>query len=227
MRLAQDIDTGEWRTWAGQAVSTLSLRRRDRLTIEMRFTRAGLPIELATGATGKLGMKADATDADFVALASSFVKTGTGAQAVYSFDLNLNMTEMEALFSADPATVSVVAECETLQGTKRISSQTLSVTVSNDVIHGDEGVPQSAGTKRAKTAIVDESDLVEVEFDAAFPSASWHFVGAPVISNTVDATPLGIFIVGLVARTAAGFTVALSAPVDSSNYKLEWVAALD
>jgi hypothetical protein len=145
MRIAIDLDSGDVRSWAGQAVTGLRIKRGDRLPVEVRFTRNGATIERPSGATGKLGLKsAGDLDGDFVAFASAWTKTGSGSQTVYTFDLNTNTTELHALFSAEPASVALVMEIESSAPGELRSSATVAVTVENDVIRGDEGVPTDA-----------------------------------------------------------------------------------
>jgi hypothetical protein len=145
MRIAIDIDTGSVRTWAGQPISALAGKRGDQYPVHVRYERGGAIIERPTGATGILGVKlASDPTGNFVALAGSWTKTGSGAQTVYLFSLNLNTTELETAFSTDPDSVSCVLEIETVAPGELISSATIPLEISNDVIRGNEGVPTDA-----------------------------------------------------------------------------------
>ena len=145
MRIAIDLDDRTIRTWAGQVVATLTAKRRDRFPVEVRFIRGGVVQELATGATGAMGVKmAGAYAGGFLASATSWSKSGSSLNAVYTFDLALNTTEVETAFESDPASVSALLEVEWVQGTIRESSLSTELTIHNDVIRGDEGIPSAA-----------------------------------------------------------------------------------
>jgi hypothetical protein len=142
MRIAIDLDTREVRTWGGAAITELVAKRRDRFPVEVRFTRGGVVTELGSGATGILGVKTLAAfDADYLAAALSWVKSGSGTSTAYTFDLNLNTTEIGTAFSADPETIPAALEVEWLVGIYRESSIGIPLTISNDYIQGGEGVP--------------------------------------------------------------------------------------
>ena len=145
MRIAIDLDDRTIRTWAGQVLSSLTFKRRDRFPVDVRFMRGGLVQELPTGATGKLGLKADKDfNGAFVASDLSWTKSGAGVAATYGFDLNLNTIQINALFACvpTPSSIALMLEIEWTEGDQRTSSNTLSVTLENDIVRGDEGVPQ-------------------------------------------------------------------------------------
>jgi hypothetical protein len=228
MRLAIDLDSGEVRTWAGQAAGLQRLKRGDRLPVELRYTRNGAVVERPTGATGRLGIKVvGALAGEFIVFSGSWTKTGTGGQAIYTFDLNTNTVELHALFEDEPGEVALVMEIESTAPNELRSSATVPIIIENDVIRGDEGLPTSGGSRFGKTAIPNGESVVEVEFDEPYSTANWHFVGSPVVSNTTDDPPLGIFPVSLIERSATGFKFLLSAETDSANYNLEWFISLD
>lgn len=145
MRISIDLDTRELRTWAGAAITTLSAKRRDRFPVEVRFVRGGVITDLGTGATGILGVKALNEFGDgYLAAALSWVKSGSGTSAVYTFDLNLNTTEVGTAFADDPETIAAALEIEWLIGNFRESTLALPLTLSNDYIRGDENAPTDA-----------------------------------------------------------------------------------
>lgn len=82
-------------------------------------------------------------------------------------------------------------------------------------------------TKSGKTAIPDTQNYLDVTFASPFGSANWHFLGKPIVRNTVDSNPDNILCGILTARTAEGFRVQLTAAVSGSNNVLEWEATLD
>lgn len=142
MRIAIDLDDRTIRTWAGQVISSLTVKRRDRFDVDVKYIRGGVSQELSSGASGIIGLKAD-KDFNGAFAASNFVwtKSGTGDATIYRFDLNLNTVQIDALFAGvpTPASVALMLEIEWTEGDLRTSSNTLSVTLENDIVRGDEG----------------------------------------------------------------------------------------
>lgn len=108
--------------------------------VAVRFGRGGQVVEWPENAAGTFAIKLE-FGGQFVALAPSWTPSGYGADRHYSFDVNLNTQELEALFAEEPASVSLLAEVSVTSGAQIFSSQTLRVIVTNDVIRGDEGDP--------------------------------------------------------------------------------------
>ena len=107
--------------------------------------RGGVAQEIPTGATGKLGLKADKDfNGAFVASDLAWTKSGAGVSATYVFDLNLNTLQINALFACvpTPSSVALMLEIEWAEGDLRTSSNTLAVTLGNDIVRGDEGVAE-------------------------------------------------------------------------------------
>lgn len=129
-----------------QRVSTLFFVRRDNVPVEVQFVRDGAVVELAGGATGKMGIKTE-YDGDFLAYDSSWSKSGTGSETIYTFGLNLNTTELSLEFPNDDED-SITAKVEIEWTASGLVSSTLpaQVVIYNDVIRGSEGVPTLATT---------------------------------------------------------------------------------
>lgn len=122
-----------------RTLTKLEFKRRDNDSIELVFLRAGEVQELSSGTTARLGIKADADyDSEFLAL-TTLTQSGTGEATVYSGELNLNTTAISTAFAAEPVTFAAMLEVEWTTGSVISSSQTLAVTIFNDVIRGDEG----------------------------------------------------------------------------------------
>lgn len=172
-------------------------------------------------------------DGEVLASCSEFVKTGSGSTATYTGYVNYVTTALNTALGINPPTTS--DDVEQVEAMAQISwtgkeagkTHWVKHLIRNDLTRDEDIIPASTGAKSGKTAITSGHDYVTVVFSAAYPNASWHFVGAPYITNIVDATPVGLVIVGVTARTASGFTVRLSGATDSANYKLEWLTALD
>ncbi len=150
MRLFLDLDTRSFIESAQfqRAVSSLVLKRRDHLPVDVQFLRGGVVVGLADGATGKLGLKADKDfNGSFAASDLEWTKSGTGDATTYRFDLNLNTVQINALFAGvpTPAFVTLMLEIEWAEGELRTSSNTLAVTLENDIVRGDEGVVEEGG----------------------------------------------------------------------------------
>jgi hypothetical protein len=127
-----------------QRVTELLFTRRDNVPVEVQFVRNGVVVELGSGATGKMGIK-QSFDGDFLAFDSSWTKSGTGADCIYTFALNLNTVELDAEFETDEEE-SVAGRVEIEWADSGLISSTLpcSAVIFNDVIRGDEGAPDTA-----------------------------------------------------------------------------------
>ena len=146
MRLFLDLDSRSFieSLQLQRVISSLALKRRDRLPVDVRFLRGGTVVELGEGSTGKLGLKADKDfNGVFAASDLEWTKIGSDDSAFYRFDLNLNTVQIDALFAglATPSSVTLMLEIEWADGDQRTSSHTLSVTLENDIVQGDEGSP--------------------------------------------------------------------------------------
>jgi hypothetical protein len=144
VRVYINLDTNEFvvSPVLTQRVSTLYFVRRDTVPVEVQFVRQGSVVELGAGATGVIGLKTTFAGS-FLATDSAWTKTGTGATTIYTFDLNLNTSAMDAQFSPDNDTASINAKIEVSWTVSSTTSSTLptTATVYNDVIRGGEGVP--------------------------------------------------------------------------------------
>jgi hypothetical protein len=144
MRVYINLDSSEFvvSPVLTQRVNTLYFTRRDTVPVEVQFVRGGSVVELGAGATGQIGIKKTYTG-NFLANDSGWTKTGTGSSTVYTFDLNLNTSNMDAEFSPDATTDSITAKIEVTWSVSGTTTTTLptSVVVYNDVIRGGEGVP--------------------------------------------------------------------------------------
>jgi hypothetical protein len=125
-------------------VSTFYFVRRDVVPVEVQFVRGGAVVELGAGATGAIGLKKTYAGS-FLANDSGWTKTGTGAATVYTFDLNLNTTELGTEFTND-ALDSINCKLEISWSVSGTTSSTMptSAVVYNDVIRGTEGSPNFA-----------------------------------------------------------------------------------
>lgn len=173
MKLFFDLNTGFLVTGPGtnERVTALEMKRGDTVGITLQFCRGIVIEELASGSSGKLGVKAAGDyDGDYVAAASGWSKSGSGTSTSYFFELNLNTEELDALLGVGPApdvpSVVTMFELEFTVGEVVTSSNTVQLTIHNDVNRGSESGPVDivGGTPNNEQ------------------NASWH--------NTLKTTPL-------------------------------------
>jgi hypothetical protein len=126
----------------GMVIESLDLKRRDAEPVEVQFLTAGIVTDLGSGATGILGLKRSGAYASgYIASALSWVKTGSGTSAKYTFALTLNTAEIDALFTSasEGSSLRAMLEVQWTVGSVITSSVTLPSVIANDVIRGDEG----------------------------------------------------------------------------------------
>jgi len=175
----------------------------------------------------------DKFDGDVLASCTVFEKIGTGTAAYYLGYVNYITAEINALLFIDPPdTTNDVVSIPTMaqliwSGAERGKTDWVLHTIKNDLERDEDVDAVAVNGQSGKTAITNGQDYVEITFGTAYADAAWHFVGAPLISNTVDADPLIIAMGPLTERTAAGFKMTFLASTDSSNYKLEWIVTPD
>jgi len=148
MRVNIDLDSR--RLYTGATTSSLRtepyfLKRRDRERVEIVFIYEGRRGDLISpSAVGFMGVKARGDiDGPLVAAADNWIKTGSGSNALYSFNLNLNTPEIEAMFAPESETYAFLADFEIVwfDSGYIMSSATFPMVIENDLIQGNEGVP--------------------------------------------------------------------------------------
>lgn len=110
----------------------LFLKRRDKIDVEVIFVEKSAVVATPTGTNFSTGLKTAFADTEFLALSDS-----TGL-------LDLHTTALEALFAADPASVSAYLEVKTSRPGEETRTSTLGVDIENSVILGDETAPAPA-----------------------------------------------------------------------------------
>lgn len=171
MRIYLDLDTRKLMSSPIRALSKLEFKRRDNDTIELQFLRDGTVQELPTGTSARLGIKISADyDSEFLAL-TTLTKSGTGAAAVYGGRLNLNTDAIATAFASEPVTFDGMLEVEWTTGVAVSSSQTLPVTLFNDVIRGDEGDP--ATLPIFYTSETSDFKATQEQAEAGADNATW------------------------------------------------------
>ncbi len=121
---------------------SISLKRGDCLALEVVFLVNGTPTDLATGATGTVGLKESGDySGNYLASASSWTWAGAGTGSYTFSGFNLNTTEINSLFSRDQSDAPAILEIEWVEGSYTTRSNTVPVDLQNNVNQGDEGVP--------------------------------------------------------------------------------------
>ncbi len=121
---------------------SISLKRGDCLALEVVFLVNGTPTDLASGATGTVGLKETGDySGNYLASASSWTWAGAGTGSYTFSGFNLNTTEINALFSRDESDAPAMLEIEWVESGFTTRSNTVPVDLQNNVNQGDEGVP--------------------------------------------------------------------------------------
>jgi len=128
-------------------LKSVEWKRGDALTLELRFYSSAqslVTLALEVGYEMRFAVKASFLEAaDTLALASVWTIVTTGDDICYRAALNLNGEDLKTLLG-DAATLLLKGELTyTEDGANWTSSQTLAVTIDNDVIKGGEGAPSS------------------------------------------------------------------------------------
>src|ERR1700739_353549 len=146
---------------AQQAVSeTLrhlgQIKRGSTFTVAIQFLTAGIITELSVGATGQLGFKAKGNHnaTAFAAVATSWVKTGSGLTATYTFSVTFLNSALNALFVIGDASAAddvpfldLIGEIKwTDSNGTHETAPDFTLRVLNDNNQGNETVPTSAGS---------------------------------------------------------------------------------
>lgn len=127
--------------------TSIALKRGDCFELDVIFLINGVAQDLAEGATGVVGIKAnDDYGGGYLASATEWTKSGSAASAVYTFaGVNLNTTEINDAFGTmEPADVAAMLEIEWVEGAIRTRTNTVPVDLQNDVNRGDEGTSTNA-----------------------------------------------------------------------------------
>ncbi len=150
MRAFVDLDTEQFIIDQGtrSPISAMTFKRSLFAELAVQFVRDDVVVELASNTTGVFAMKpVGQYDADFTTAALEWVKTGTGTDTVYTFDFALINSVLDALFNVDGnpnndvPSVTLMAELQWTSPTHVAKSQTMTITIENDVIRGGEDLP--------------------------------------------------------------------------------------
>jgi hypothetical protein len=138
-----DISTRELSAEAGGLpITELTLKRRDLIKLQLRWTIDGGSAGVGTIASAKLGIKAaGAYASSFIASAPTMAQTDDDA-TIFDFNFSLNTAEIDSLFvaSSEPSNVKAMLEIQWVDLDDNIgSSKIVAVILTNDVIRGDEG----------------------------------------------------------------------------------------
>jgi hypothetical protein len=204
IQLSYNLDTRKWSGPNNRAISSISVKLRDRVSIAIAFIKGGTQINL-TNATGKLGLKKKGVFfGEYIAVAPSW--TPSGNPATYTFDLNLNTDAAGALFAGgkvNATSANLTAEVSIEQPNTTTSTALLDVVLENDLIQGNEGTPEvipslkatkedaEAGTNNEKwTTPLRVAEFFEVWKDKLMPAGFY----ATLVNGVVPASQLPSFV---------------------------------
>jgi hypothetical protein len=139
MRLYVDLDTlaiSDFRNSA--AVTSLTAKRSDRFSVEVRFVSQGVIKELPSGASGRISLKKTTEFSSYpVAGSPGWRKVGHGLGAYYVFNLNLHTQQIVDQFftlQGELAAVTLAFEIQWEYRGMRRSSRTVTFVVENDYV---------------------------------------------------------------------------------------------
>jgi hypothetical protein len=155
MKLYIDLDTRAFypAPLPVASIKRVQFKRRDTESIDIIFAQKSKAVELPSGFSGTLGIKKfNQFGSGFIAVAPNWQVVSSDGVTAYSFYINFFTAEIEAEFASVTTGGSLQAMLEvqwknTLLANPIInSSVTLPVSINNDVIKGDEGIPSSVST---------------------------------------------------------------------------------
>lgn len=209
-----------------QPINGFSLKRGDNPSLNLQFIQDGIvqqmPSDLVINFAAKLPGQ---YGGDAIIFTNVFTLTGTGSASVYTLQPSLNSTELDAQFTAvggiEPASIPLMAEIEFITSNRHTSSQTVTLTINNDVNQGTEILPTYTGSEDGLTAIPISQDYVDVTFATARVSANWRLIVANV-ENSTDPAPENLMCAIITNKTNTGFRQTFSAATDTANYSYRW-----
>ncbi len=115
----------------------------------VQFYNGSSVVELPAGATGKFAIKPFGKyDSEPLAFAESWTKVGSGSETYYRFDLSFATAAINQLLSAfdenqnnDKSSIQAMAEIQWIIDGKVYKSQTVPVTIENDIVRDEDGTP--------------------------------------------------------------------------------------
>jgi hypothetical protein len=148
VKLFWNLDTNRLVTQLGGTVvlSGMEFKRRDGVRLEILFFRGsalgGVLAEMPSTMEVRFGLK-DSLGGTLLVFSADFSEDANGWWVA---EPNLNTTELNAEFDTNQASISVLGELTRRDdvGEPWASTQTLTVTVINDLLVGDEGTPVNA-----------------------------------------------------------------------------------
>jgi hypothetical protein len=198
-------------------LSKLSFKRGDAVTLDLTIYVGVTATELEPGSEIIFALK-KTLDGDALAIADNW----TLADGIYSAKFNTNTTELIAEMGGEDS-IELLGELSTSpNGDDWTSSQTLTVTVENDLIKGNEETPETVATRRVRQVaadrVIEDDDLgalvvlngYELTLTAGVLSKGGTFavMGAGTLAGALGAITVGadsmlMFSYDLVADTFA------------------------
>lgn len=127
------------------AISSITVKRRDSSLFEIRFyNSAGSPRLLPEGHGLRFGAKVGYGDAGYTIYSDAWTAPSGEGNFYYAGSPNFNTTELNTLFATEPAEVALKGEFSWTESGKIVSTNVVTIKVSNDIIRGGEVPPTSA-----------------------------------------------------------------------------------
>lgn len=123
-----------------RALQSARFKRRDNVRVAVGFlNEASEFVDIGVGAAGVIGVKTlNEFSSPFLTSNNAWSNVGIGQ---FTFDLNLNTTAIDDLFADEPSSAAAMLEIQWTVGSAVTSSNTLPVTIYNDLIRGTEASP--------------------------------------------------------------------------------------
>jgi hypothetical protein len=162
MRINIDLDSNLVIAAPGlkEAISGLAFKRDTAAELAVVFWKNGARVALPDGATGQFGIKANGKfDGSLLVFAEAWTQTGTGADAVYTFEPDFNSAVLaELLYSGDGnetndiKTLSAISEIKWIVSGKKNRTQTIPTLIENDILKDSDATPTPLPSPIGNTA---------------------------------------------------------------------------
>lgn len=198
--------------------------------LPVQFVRGGVAQDLGADGGGEFGLKKAGHFGDsFIVIASSWTKAGSGVNAVYTFLVNWNTDDLNALLNiADGvvlgnASVTLLGGITWIDAAGKLNEVIFNAVVQNNVFHGDEDVSLDATVMRRGTlALGNGVDHAQVT-GLLMATVPLH------VLVTLRKVTGGLNLFAIVRSDSIstdGFIVDLSAATDADTYVLDWLIFL-
>jgi hypothetical protein len=170
MRVTVDLNSENVISSPGvpQVQDKLAFKRNEVANLEVQFSRAGAIVELDDSATGIFELKTSAHyDSEPLTGSAGWIKFGSGVNTYYAFQFTLINEDLDALFFVDGnplndvVSLLVMGEIQWTIADINHKTQTLAVTLVNDVVRTGDVIP---GGGAPPDYVIDDLDVDNPQF---------------------------------------------------------------